>query len=743
MPRRFHASLVVILLPVPDLLCRAVILPRATSLSTRDVDIPSCSQDCLSSFISSNFPSSVCTNQRDLSCLCSKRSKSGFTLGEAALRCVLSSCPDPGNSDLDVYGICSGIPSALPNTHTALTATATVMETGSGRATKTFPATLTLVPASTSLSTSPPRTTTSSITTLTTSKAAQTPSLTTSLPSSTVSTSTQTSQVPSEPAAAASPPPLTNGQVIGISVAGAVGGAFIFAIIIFFIVRRRRRRILERRESEFEIGGNMTEPPPDSPSGYPGKPAVKTPVGTYNEPIGRRLTLAANARQTAAAAGLPYPGYRQNEGDDLSLTTPRAVKTPRRLSQLLPEKPDYGVSLSQHPITDRLGRRPPSSATIFEEDIDDRKTRLPERGGLPSQPNNGYRPTVPYQPGRPQYGQYPPFPNPRQPPNLRLITPTRNGYQNRPNMPIPPQRQFQRQEFGSSIRAIRPISSEYSSFYSQDGPGRNRAPDQSTQYRRRASDRTSGASITSFESMTSDEASADPKRATMRLSRLSPVKEGLSPDPNDSNSKSKPLRYPVKIARTDSSSPTSSNLPRQYPARNAPPPTTATAAQQANRTLRPAISFSSPNYERPYINNSTEQLPPNSTVSNSSNNSANSLLAKRRGEDVAGKLESSFKGPSNLRSERKDGQPSPLRIRGKGNGNAETDTSGAAGEVRVGVGSRAGWGFKTPSPKFSQREGEQSDGGESDGGGGGGGTFGRGRKVTPTRRGPDLYLNVH
>ncbi|KAK2808764.1 hypothetical protein FQN50_004436 [Emmonsiellopsis sp. PD_5] len=614
------------------------------------------------------------------------------------------------------------------------------METGSGRTTKTLPATLTLVPASTSLSTSPPSKTTSSTTTLTRSEATQTPSLTTSSYSSTLSTSTQTSQAPSEPAAAASSPPLTNGQVIGISVAGAVGGAFIFAIIIFFIVRRRRRKILEKRESEFEIGGNMTEPPPDSPSDYRGKPAVKTPVGTYNEPIGRRLTLAANARQTAAAAGLPYPVYRQNDVDDLSLTTPRAVKTPRRLSQLLPEKPDYGVSLSQHPITDRLGRRPPSSATIFEEDIDDRKALLPERDGLPSRPNNGYRPTVPYQPGRQQYGQYPPFQNSRQPPNLRLITPSRNGYQNRSNMPIPPQKQFQRQEFGSSIRAIRPVSSEYSSFYSQDGPGRNRAPDQSTQYRRRASDRTSGASITSFESMTSDEASADPKRATMRLSRLSPVKEGLSPDPNNySNSKSKPLRYPVKIARTDSSSPTSSNLPRQYPARNAPPPTTTgTAAQQPNRTLRPPISFSSPNYERPYINSSTEQQPHNSAVSNSSNNSANSLLAKRRGEDVAEKLESSFKGPSNLRRERKDGQPSPLRIRGKGKGNTETDTSGAAGEVRVGVGTRAGWGLKTPSPKFSQREGEQSDGGESDGG-----TFGRGRKVTPTRRGPDLYLNVH
>lgn len=52
--------------------------------------IPSCAQVCFESFVSSNFPESVCGTTPTLDCLCSSNSTSGYTIGEGAVQCIVS-----------------------------------------------------------------------------------------------------------------------------------------------------------------------------------------------------------------------------------------------------------------------------------------------------------------------------------------------------------------------------------------------------------------------------------------------------------------------------------------------------------------------------------------------------------------------------------------------------------------------------------------------------------------------------
>ncbi|EEH33380.1 hypothetical protein PAAG_04430 [Paracoccidioides lutzii Pb01] len=780
--------------------CRAEgIVPRAPDLITVNL-VPICAQGCLSSFVQSNFPAATCANSRDLFCLCTRRSISGFTLGEGALRCVISSCLNPGSEDLRVYVICSGIQNAIPNTHTVITATAlarhtstaTVMTTklnsSSTSSNTSFKATR-LTTSHTSVTTS------SSLEIRTSLRTSQRPLPTTHL--SSISTLAQPTAIPSElpvpPNVAA---PLNKGQVIGVSIAGAVSGSFLLALLILFILRRHRDKVLALKESGFEIGGQMSEPPrQDTPVGYRGDPTVRTPVGLYNEPVVHRLTFSSNIVQRSAAAtsanGLPLANYEHSDGDDASLSTPKTSKALPRLSLLLPEKPNYEILSQHHPSTESAGRRPDSSAMVFEEEGEKyRRAFLAASNGNGQQSqhsNNRYNYTAAYQTDSRRLGHGYPYPTcqntgrqqqqqqqqqrPRQrqlPPSLRLVTPSNgNNSQALTNMTssAPLVYPYRHVEFGSSIHPIGPPSNGHSSGYSQDGYGgadgrvRSQAEHQSSQNRRQANHRTSVSSVTSFESVESDDGNrrntaTSSKHATFRLS---PVREGPpSPDLNAySNPTVRPLRYQTANRRSvrfndivQVQGGRSSNLPignrgdcsarlyqpYQYPYPYPDPGRTVAAKAipkfpKFHQPPRPPVFPASQQQQQPVYSPYTNNEQRNSGASSNS-----SLLSKRRGEAVADRMERELdvKKASPLR-------PNPL----KAVENPIVET-----EVTQG-------GFKTPSPslalkrqkELAQRQKQRQDMDETDkwedddkelseqG-------AQKGTKLTPKRRGPDLYLNV-
>ncbi|KAK2873598.1 hypothetical protein FQN49_002241 [Arthroderma sp. PD_2] len=83
-------------------------------------DVPACALSCLEKFISSDKAWDRCPEPLDANCLCKERSKEGFTVAEAGLRCVAENCPDSEADQHRVYNLCSGVDGALPNTHPVL-----------------------------------------------------------------------------------------------------------------------------------------------------------------------------------------------------------------------------------------------------------------------------------------------------------------------------------------------------------------------------------------------------------------------------------------------------------------------------------------------------------------------------------------------------------------------------------------------------------------------------------------------
>lgn len=52
--------------------------------------VPLCAQRCMQSFISANFDADVCGSSSSLPCLCRKTGKSGFTIGEGGVQCIIA-----------------------------------------------------------------------------------------------------------------------------------------------------------------------------------------------------------------------------------------------------------------------------------------------------------------------------------------------------------------------------------------------------------------------------------------------------------------------------------------------------------------------------------------------------------------------------------------------------------------------------------------------------------------------------
>ncbi|KAL4962383.1 uncharacterized protein BDV14DRAFT_107497 [Aspergillus stella-maris] len=363
---------------------------HASTVSLLDL-LPKCASKCLESFISTDYPRNACSAGCDLTYLCTENTKSGYTLGEAALRCSLSLCSMEVAMSFDTYSICDSVPGALPQTHPTIVATITA----SGNPTTTTRPTIVTTTRPTSTRTTTEATITKTDHTSTTTTFQSPTSTTESTDSHTTtdeptSTSTNTSPEPtsSETSEASSKgSALNSGAVIGVSVASGIAGFFIIGVIIFFCCRKIRRKAQDREF--FEIGGHMSEPPdfnfpprrpPMGPRPSPGSHPTDsesvrlvTPADTvYHHPEYNAAPFPAviitepeedrDQNHHRSAANTDRPGHQSStwEYETASIASSRTV------SDLLPDKPTY--ELYPRPLRWSLKKPRPSSGATFIED---------------------------------------------------------------------------------------------------------------------------------------------------------------------------------------------------------------------------------------------------------------------------------------------------------------------------------------------------------------------------------------
>ncbi|KAI1425736.1 hypothetical protein F5Y12DRAFT_784509 [Xylaria sp. FL1777] len=326
--------------------------------------VPTCAQPCLVSFIRSNYPTVDCGANFTLPCLCPAQSLSGFTIGEAALQCLLGYvqlglCDEQdasGSIPAGDLNMCKGQKSALPNTHPTLTATLVIPPSG-------VPI---LLPPTSSHTT--PSTSSTVRTTLTTSRTTtHTLSLPTSSPTSAPASSQGSvlgpvsSTTVSPTSSPTSEPPSTVGlapaQIAGISV--GVAGAIAIAGGAIFLARCMRRRRFPDSESQqafFEKDNNSTggldplgsrgsrifhiSPPVLRTSRY--RPDFIPRAAPAPANIDRNTIGLAISRPRSLVPPRPSPKI---PGSIISSPPPVEVPLERKPSRLLPPRPALTLNI--------------------------------------------------------------------------------------------------------------------------------------------------------------------------------------------------------------------------------------------------------------------------------------------------------------------------------------------------------------------------------------------------------------
>ncbi|KAI0811986.1 hypothetical protein GGR55DRAFT_688060 [Xylaria sp. FL0064] len=332
--------------------------------------VPTCAQPCLSSFISSNYPTTDCGANFTLPCLCPVQSLSGFTVGEAALQCLLGYAQlglcdkqdADGSAPARVLNMCSGQENALPNTHPTLTATLVIPPSG-------VPILLPPTASQTTLSTSTSSSSTTSSVSMTT-----TTMVVSSMPTSSPVSSPTSSSTSSPTAEPSSTTRLAPAQIAGISV--GVAGAIAIAAGAIFLARCLRRRRYPDSESEkaFYQTDNSTggldplesrgsrifhiSPPvlrtskyrPDFiPRAAPPTPQAAQPEPPVRSPkIDRNIIGLAISRPRSLVPPRPSP----NIPPSVMSSPPQAeVPIERRRSKLLPPRPALTLNIPSKTVT--------------------------------------------------------------------------------------------------------------------------------------------------------------------------------------------------------------------------------------------------------------------------------------------------------------------------------------------------------------------------------------------------------
>src|SRR5438045_2552745 len=118
-------------LALPQLIPDVALPTDLTSL------VPQCASACFQNFVNTAFSNNLCGSSPSINCLCEHTSPDGLTIGEGAVRCIISetvtgacSKQDSSPQILDqAYGMCQGDPKAAPETHATITATLAPLST--------------------------------------------------------------------------------------------------------------------------------------------------------------------------------------------------------------------------------------------------------------------------------------------------------------------------------------------------------------------------------------------------------------------------------------------------------------------------------------------------------------------------------------------------------------------------------------------------------------------------------------
>lgn len=417
------------------LICAAADTSSDASDSSLLNMVPDCARDCVDSFIKSEYTPEECTSPSNVKCLCRTKTQDGFTLGEAALSCVLSMCSEEVKADSKAYHICDSVSGAIPKTHKTITGTvfSDMSTTMAADATTTADATMTnSVMSSASTSEAPLTTSTSTSTTLTPTTASA--STTSSQTSETKSYDTTSSSFQAESTASAEQDPLASsgasedtnkkgdhsispGAVIGISVASGVAGAFLVVVAVVFCCKRWRKQ--HRSQSDphhFEIGGAMSEPVdftkpmPRLPTPSSGPSSLHDQANEHGPSQQRHASqqMRSLANMQAESPYSPHLatishghqskrsreeriGFAVSSDSDWE-ASPRTQSSQHSVARLLPD-PTAGL----YPKPLKWTHRPVSGDTLFEEDesqqtvamMQDNTPRLgaqPRLAGLPPNP---------------------------------------------------------------------------------------------------------------------------------------------------------------------------------------------------------------------------------------------------------------------------------------------------------------------------------------------------------------------
>ncbi|EAW21331.1 uncharacterized protein NFIA_064950 [Aspergillus fischeri NRRL 181] len=355
---------------------------RTASVASSPLEsIPGCALSCVKIFIESDYPTNACASLV-LDCLCRTNTKSGYTLGEAALRCNLSFCPMTVTESSDVYNICDSVAGAVPKTHATITATvmSTIYPTAEITTTTTSPSTL-LTTSTTTMTTTDTKATTSSSTSSTLASF-ETPLTVTH--SAQTSSSTTSDQLASSTSTATSSG-LNAGAVIGVSVTSGVAGFFILGVIIFFCCRRLRRQHEKIGDRDFfEIGGAMSEPPdfglplPRRPIQGPPNPSFSVGSQQSNSETARLMSpfqpATRNPVVVVRGPGDYHFAYDSPDRIGFAVSTNSefgaspSQTSERTVSDLLPDKPNMNLYPKPLRWSSHKPSRHMSSDTLFEED---------------------------------------------------------------------------------------------------------------------------------------------------------------------------------------------------------------------------------------------------------------------------------------------------------------------------------------------------------------------------------------
>jgi hypothetical protein len=385
------------------------IIDSSTSLAPRALPasliglVPDCTANCLQSFISANYQASSCSSNPDLTCLCTHTTLSGLTIGEAALSCLVSSCPSKEAVDeSSIYNICSGIPDAIAETIGTIIITmtstnllsVTTSTTAATLITSTLPSGV-LVPSTSLTGTlsitfdtgTPvvPATTSSPVHTTLLRSISSLSSLSSNSSSAFViqPAAQTTSGLPAVAAAPNQQAKLTTGEIVGIAVAGGAAACFALGVLVFIFCLRQRKR--QRRRSA-RLSMTIEKPPPPPPPPRPSTPGQNSGQARTTFPDPADLVIGHGQRYyaTPPAEERRRSFWRRSiKPEDIGVavspdtvhdSSPDSFSSQRTASQLLPALPDHGLwpeplRLSRQIPTNKGLVRPESTATVFEEDV--------------------------------------------------------------------------------------------------------------------------------------------------------------------------------------------------------------------------------------------------------------------------------------------------------------------------------------------------------------------------------------